>query len=63
MQISTAQPATITLYNAGGTAVKTIKVNLTTQPVTISVADLTAGVYTVKLETGKSSVVTRFVKM
>ena len=63
LQLSTPQAATIIVYNAAGTAVKTIRMNLTSQPVSLSVADLAAGVYTIKLETGKSSVITRFVKM
>ncbi len=53
----------VTLYNAAGTVVKQSQVSVSTPALTIQVAELKAGVYTVKLDCGLKTVSSRFVKL
>ena len=63
LQVNAQQTARVSVYNAGGAVVKTISVSLTSAAITISVADLSQGVYTVKIDCGVQSQTARFVKM
>ena len=57
------QTATLTIYNAAGAAVKMMSVELSQQVISIGIADLAHGVYTVKLDCAKASNTARFVKL
>ncbi|MBE7173376.1 MAG: right-handed parallel beta-helix repeat-containing protein [Williamsia sp.] len=63
MQVSGQQAASVKVYNASGSVVKTMRVNLTSSAVSMQVSELSAGVYTVRIESGAQSQTARFVKL
>ena len=57
------KPAKLTMYSASGSVVKTMQVNIASQPLDINIADLVPGVYIITIDYGGQSFTSKFIKL